>query len=97
VEDFELELRQVGQVPEVRKEEDKMEEDREVRIDEDVEAHSTRNSAKSSAKARNDEGDDVEAHQALNNTKNSTRNRNDEGDDVEGHMLLNHTKNSTKN
>ena len=70
-----------------------MQEDRETRIDEDVEAHNVRNSTKNSAKARKDEGDDVEAHQ----TRNHTKNRSDEGDDVDAHMLLNHTKNHTKN
>jgi hypothetical protein len=44
--------------------------DRETRIDEDVEGHSH--------KLANDEGDDVEGH--------SHKLANDEGDDVEGHM-----------
>ena len=51
-----------------------MQEDRETRIDEDVEAHNVRNSTKNSAKARNDEGDDVEGHMLLNHTKNHTKN-----------------------
>ena len=52
-----------------------MQEDRETRIDEDVEAHNARNSAKSSAKARNDEGDDdVEGHMTYNHVKNQTKN-----------------------
>ena len=50
-----------------------MEEDRETRTDEDVEAHSARNSAKLSAKMRNDEPDDDEAHQLLNSAKNSAK------------------------
>ena len=41
-----------------------MEEERETRTDEDVEAHSLKGAAKGATKARNDEaeGDDVEAH-----------------------------------
>ena len=74
-----------------------MQEDRETRIDEDVEAHNARNSAKSSAKARNDEGDDVEGHMTRNNAKNATKARNDEGDDdVEAHVHLNAHKASHK-
>ena len=52
-----------------------MEEDRETRSDEDVEAHATRNAAKNAAKARNDEGDDdVEGHMTHNHVKNATKN-----------------------
>ena len=53
--------------------------DRETRIDEDVEGHSL----KSSHKLANDEGgDDVEAH----SHKMRNINKDDETDDVEGHM-----------
>ena len=55
--------------------------DREARIDEDVEAHAN----KGSHKLANDEGDDVEAHA----NKGSHKLANDEGDDVEGHMHKN--------
>ena len=54
--------------------------DRETRIDEDVEGHSH--------KGRNmgkDEGDDVEAH----SHKARNLGKDDEGDDVEGHVHLN--------
>jgi hypothetical protein len=58
-----------------------MEEDRETRTDEDVEAHV--------AKARNlgkdEEADDVEAHVA----KARNLGKDEEGDDVEAHMLKN--------
>jgi hypothetical protein len=75
-----------------------MEDDREVRIDEDVEAHSSRNAPKNAPKNRNDEGEDVEAHMGRNAPKNAPKNRNDDGeDDVEGHMTFNHVKNNTKN
>jgi hypothetical protein len=52
-----------------------MEEDRETRTDEDVEAHLLKNQAKAQAKARNDEGDDddVEAHLLKNQVKNQTK------------------------
>ena len=39
-----------------------MQEDRETRIDEDVEAHAHKGAPVDSHKAANDEGDDVEAH-----------------------------------
>ena len=59
--------------------------DREARIDEDVEAHRNK-LAPSRNKLANDEGDDddVEAHR---NKLAPNRNKlaNDEGDDVEGH------------
>jgi hypothetical protein len=68
-----------------------MDEDRETRTDEDVEAHTNKmrndeaeveaHSNKARNKARNDEGDDVEAH--------TNKMRNDEGDDVEAHVLKN--------
>ena len=60
--------------------------DRETRIDEDVEAHSN----KGSHKLANDEGDDVEGHMHKNSHKASHKLANDEGDDdVEGHVHLN--------
>ena len=59
--------------------------DRETRIDEDVEAHSN----KGSHKLANDEGDDVEGHMHKNSHKASHKLANDEGDDVEGHMHKN--------
>jgi hypothetical protein len=75
-----------------------MEEDRETRTDEDVEAHMTKGAV---TKGRNDEGDDVEAHMTKGAvTKGAvTKGRNDEGDDddVEAHMLKNAvTKGMTK-
>ncbi len=66
--------------------------DRETRIDEDVEGHSH----KGSHKGRNvskDEGDDVEGHSHYGSHKGAAnKGRNlgkDEGDDVEGHVHLN--------
>ena len=60
--------------------------DRETRIDEDVEAHSN----KGSHKLANDEGNDVEGHMHKNSHKASHKLANDEGDDdVEGHVHLN--------
>jgi hypothetical protein len=57
--------------------------DRETRIDEDVEAHAN----KGSHKLANDEGDDVEGHMHKQQAnKGSHKLANDEGDDVEGHM-----------
>jgi hypothetical protein len=54
--------------------------DRETRIDEDVEAHA--NKARNIAK---DEGEDVEGH-SHKLAPASHKLANDEGDDVEGHM-----------
>ena len=60
--------------------------DRETRIDEDVEGHSH----KGSHKLANDEGDDVEGHMHKNAAnQDSHKLANDEGDDVEGHMHKN--------
>jgi hypothetical protein len=80
VEDFEHEFRQVVKFPEFQEGGSSMEDqDRETRIDEDVEGHSH----KSSHKLANDEGgDDVEAH----SHKMRNINKDDETDDVEGHM-----------
>jgi hypothetical protein len=59
-----------------------MEEDRETRTDDDVEAHS--------AKLRNDEGDDVEGHSAkLRNDSAKLRNEEGDDDDVEAHVVRN--------
>jgi hypothetical protein len=59
--------------------------DRETRIDEDVEAHAN--------KGRNmgkDEGDDVEGHSHYGSHKAAPhKGAEDEGDDVEGHVHLN--------
>jgi hypothetical protein len=59
--------------------------DKETRIDEDVEGHSH----KASHKARNDEAADVEGHVHKSSHKASHKARNDEVDDVEGHMHKN--------
>ena len=66
--------------------------DRETRIDEDVEAHSN----KGSHKLANDEGSDVEGHMHKNSHKASHKLANDEGDDVEGHSHKNSHKASHK-
>jgi hypothetical protein len=80
VEDFEHEFRQVVRFRKFEEGGSSMEDqDRETRIDEDVEGHSH----KSSHKLANDEGgDDVEAH----SHKMRNINKDDETDDVEGHM-----------
>lgn len=59
--------------------------DRETRIDEDVEAHAAKGHVKSAAKGREDEND-VEGHMNKHAAKGSHKLANDEGDDVEGHM-----------
>ncbi|HSS80134.1 MAG TPA: hypothetical protein VLK24_02945 [Gaiellaceae bacterium] len=55
--------------------------DRETRIDEDVEGHSH----KGSHKGREEEND-VEGHMHKHSHKGTHKLANDEGDDVEGHM-----------
>jgi hypothetical protein len=80
VEDFVHEFRQVVRFRKFEEGGSSMEDqDRETRIDEDVEGHSH--------KARNvgkdeETNDDVEAH----SHKMRNLNKDDEGDDVEGHM-----------
>ena len=56
--------------------------DRETRIDEDVEGHVHKNAPAASHKLASDEGDDVEAH----SHKMRNINKDDEGDDVEAHV-----------
>ena len=63
--------------------------DRETRIDEDVEGHANKGQHKDSHTWRNDEGDDVEGHMHKSSHKASHKLANDEGDDVEGHVHLN--------
>jgi hypothetical protein len=99
MEDFDHGLRQVVRFRKFEEGGSSMEDqDRETRIDEDVEAHAN----KSSHKLANDEGDDVEGHShKLANDEgddvegHSHKLANDEGDDVEGHMNK-HTKGSHK-
>ena len=62
--------------------------DRETRIDEDVEGHANKGSHKN-RNMGNDEGDDVEGHMHKSSHKASHKLANDEGDDVEGHVHLN--------
>lgn len=85
MEDFEHEFRQVVKFPEFQEGGSSMEDqDRETRIDEDVEGHSH--------KARNigkdeETNDDVEGHSHFGSHKAAPhKGREDEGDDVEGHM-----------
>jgi len=83
VEDFGQEFRPVVRFQKFEEGGSSMEDqDRETRIDEDVEAHAN----KGSHKLANDEGDDVEGHMHKNSHKASHKLANDEGDDVEGHM-----------
>jgi hypothetical protein len=80
MEDFEHEFRQVVKFPEFQEGGSSMEDqDRETRIDEDVEGHShkMRNIGKDE-----ETNDDVEAH----SHKMRNLGKDDEGDDVEGHM-----------
>jgi hypothetical protein len=59
--------------------------DRETRIDEDVEGHSHHApNVRAPHKGREDEGDDVEAH---SHHPAPHKGREDEGDDVEGHVF----------
>jgi hypothetical protein len=84
MEDFGHELRQVVRFRKFEEGGSSMEDqDRETRIDEDVEGHSH----KGSHKLANDEGSDVEGHMHKNAANlDSHKLANDEGDDVEGHM-----------
>jgi|SwirhirootsSR2_FD_contig_41_4565302_length_331_multi_27_in_0_out_0_1 hypothetical protein len=59
--------------------------DRETRIDEDVEGHG-HHPAPASHKSREDDGDDVEGH-GHHPAANAHKSREDDGDDVEGHMF----------
>ncbi|HEX3687759.1 MAG TPA: hypothetical protein VHU60_09245 [Gaiellaceae bacterium] len=68
--------------------------DRETRIDEDVEAHAAKGHVKSAAKGREDEND-VEGH-SHHATKGHAKGREDEGDDVEGHMQVRAAKGANK-
>ena len=66
--------------------------DRETRIDEDVEGHVHKNAPAASHKLANDEGDDVEGHvhkNAVNKGMHKNRNTNKDDDDVEAHVHLN--------
>jgi hypothetical protein len=87
MEDFAYVFRQVVRFQKFEEGGSSMEDqDRETRIDEDVEAHSN----KASHKLANDEGNDVEGHMHKNSHKASHKLANDEGDDdVEGHMHKN--------
>jgi len=98
VEDFGGELRQVIRFRKFEEGGSSMEDqDRETRIDEDVEGHSHKGSHKGSHKLANDEGNDVEGHMHKNAANaDSHKLANDEGDDVEGHMHLNAHKASHK-
>jgi len=60
--------------------------DREARIDEDVEAHAAKGAAEGQVKGREDEND-VEGHSHYAPHKGAPhKGAEDEGDDVEGHM-----------
>jgi hypothetical protein len=68
--------------------------DRETRIDEDVEGHAAKGHVKGHVKGREDEND-VEGH-SHNATKGHTKSREDDGDDVEGHMQVRNMKGANK-
>jgi hypothetical protein len=68
--------------------------DRETRIDEDVEGHAAKGHVKGHVKGREDEND-VEGH-SHNAAKGHVKGRQDDGDDVEGHMQVRHTKGMNK-
>jgi hypothetical protein len=84
VEDFVYELRQVVRFRKFEEGGSSMEDqDRETRIDEDVEAHANKGQHKNRNMGK-DEGEDVEGH--VHKNRNLGK---DEGDDVEGHVHLN--------